>query len=133
MAKRLKNHYFEAYFRADHRGRKLPVRFGIVTAHNPMGKKSPAAANRRRDAALRRHLRAMKIPCFRVTGGSEDGAHREAGWGLVTDSRETVRSLAALFKQDAYFWVSSGRVLLGSAAGGRPKPAGAWDARRARW
>jgi len=132
VAKRLKAPYFDAYFRADLRGRRPPVRFGIVTAYNPMGKRGTAAANRRRDAALRRELDRMGIKRFRVTGGSEDGKHREPGWGMIT-SRETVRALSSLFKQDAYFWVSRGSVLLGSSTGGRLKPAGTWKARQARW
>jgi hypothetical protein len=129
---RLKAPYFDAYFSAELRGRKLPPRFGVVTAHDPMGRKAPPAANRRRDAALRRRLKAMKLAHFRVTGGSEDGAHREPGWGVIAD-QETVRALAALYEQDAYFWISSGRVGLGAAAGGPLKRAGSWTARRARW
>jgi hypothetical protein len=131
VAKRLKAPYFDAYFRADPRGR-LPVRFGVVTAHNPLGKRGTSAANRRRDAALRRHLDKMRLERFRVIGGSKDGKHREPGWGVIAP-RETVRALAALFEQDAYFWVSSGKVLLGSSLGGRLKPAGTWKARQARW
>ena len=67
-----------------------------------------------------------------MTGGSKDGTHREAGWGMLT-SRETVRAVSALFEQDAYFWVARGKVLLGSAAGGKLKPAGTWAARQASW
>jgi hypothetical protein len=133
VAERLKKPYFHAYFHAVHGGRELPARFGVVTAHNPRGRKSTAARNASRDAKLRRRLDRMKLPRFRVYGGSRDGSHREAGWAVVTDSRETVRAIAALFEQDAYFWISSGRVLLGSAAGGRLKPAGTWASRRASW
>lgn len=50
---RLKAPYFDAYFRAEPRG-KFPLRFAVVTAHNPRGKKSAPDLNRRRDAALRR-------------------------------------------------------------------------------
>ncbi len=133
MAKRLKAPYFSAWFRADLRGRELPVRFAIVTAHNPMGKISPRAENRRRDAALRRCLRTMRISCFRVTGGNRDGSHREPGWGLVADSPKAACALAALFKQSAYYWVSSRRIFLGSAAGGPLRRAGSWNARQADW
>jgi hypothetical protein len=132
VGKRLKAPYFDAYFRADHRGRRLPPRFGVITAHNPLGKRSTAAANRRRDARLRRHLKAMRLPCFRVTGGSRDGKHREPGWGVIAP-RETIRALSSLFEQDAYFWVSRDKVLLGSSTGGRLKPAGSWKARQAAW
>ncbi|MBI4061899.1 MAG: DUF3293 domain-containing protein [Elusimicrobia bacterium] len=133
MAARLPTSYFHTYFRAELRGRRRPVRFAVVTAHNPLGKKSSPAANRRRDAALRRHLKALRIKHFRVTGGSKDGSHREPGWGLVADSPEAARALAALFKQRAYFWISARRVFLGSSAGGRLRRAGSWPARQARW
>jgi hypothetical protein len=132
VAKRLKAPYFDAYFRAGLRGRGLPVRFGVVTAYNPLGKRGTAAANRRRDAALRRHLDKMRLKRFRVIGGSKDGSHREPGWGVIAP-RETIRALSSLFEQDAYFWVSSGKVLLGSSTGGKLKPAGTWKARQARW
>ena len=128
---RFKAHYFVAYFRAKPRG-KLPPRFGVVTACDPLGKKTPAATNRRRDAVLRRLLKKLGLPHFRVTGGSEDGSHREPGWGVIAP-RETVRALAKRFTQDAYFWISSEKVRLGSAAGGPLRPAGTWSARQARW
>ena len=133
MAKRLKVPYFNAWFHADLRGRRLPVRFAVVTACNPMGQTAPLAENRRRDAALRRRLKARGISCFRVTGGNRDGSHREPGWGLVVDSPKAARTLAALFRQNAYYWVSSRRVFLGSAAGGPLKRAGSWNARQADW
>ena len=132
MARRLKAPYFNAYFSSALRGR-LPPRFAVVTAHNPMGRTASPAANRRRDAALRRALRSLKITHFRVTGGSRDGAHREPGWGLIVKSPEAARALAERFEQDAYFWISSGRIYLGSAAGGPLARAGSWNARRASW
>ncbi len=132
MAKRLKAPYFDAYFAVGARAR-VPARFAVVTACDPLGRKAPRAVNRRRDAALRRALRALKITHFRVTGGSRDGAHREPGWGLIVKSPETARALAKRFEQDAYFWISSGRIYLGSAAGGPLARAGSWNARRASW
>ena len=131
MAKRLHASYFHAYFAAA--ARRLPKRFAVVTAFNPMGRRVPAAENRLRDAALRKRLKARAIECFRVTGGSKDGSHREPGWGAVVPSPETARALAAEFDQNAYYWISSGRIFLGSAAGGALKRAGSWSARRARW
>lgn len=128
---RLKAPYFDAYFSVGAAGR-LPARFAVVTAYNPMGRKSTPAANRRRDAALRRRLRALGLKSFRVTGGSEDGAHREPGWGFKCDLATAVQ-IAESFAQDAYFWISSGRIYLGSAAGGPLRRAGSWAARRARW
>lgn len=98
-----------------------------------MGRKTPAAVNRRRDAFLRRTLAALNLRHFRVVGGSRDGSHREAGWGVAAGSPARVRALAALFDQLAYFWIDGDRVLLGSAAGGRLRRAGSWSERRARW
>jgi len=128
---RLKAPYFDAYFSAERSG-AFARRFAVVTAHNPRGKKYPPAANRRRDAALRRRLKSLGLRHFRVTGGSRDGAHREPGWGIAT-SPEKARALAAEYGQDAFYWISGGRIYLGSAAGGRLRRAGSWPARRARW
>lgn len=130
MAKRLKAPYFDAYFRTPRR--RLPPRFAIVTAHNPFGRKLAPAANRRRDAALEKLLRRLGLAHFRVTGGSEDGTHREPGWGIVTSPR-AARLLALEHQQDAYFWISSGRIYLGSSGGGRLRRAGSWSGRLARW
>ena len=129
---RLKASYFNAYFTFKLSGR-LPARFAVVTACDPMGREAPPAVNRRRDAALRRALKTMKIRHFRVTGGTEDGSHREPGWGLTMDSPEVARALAAQFNQDAYFWISKGRIYLGSASGGPLHRAGSWAARQANW
>ena len=129
---RLKASYFNAYFTADICG-KIPARFAVVTACDPMGRRSTPAANRRRDAILLRRLKALKIARFRVTGGSKDGSHREPGWGLIVKSPAAARALAAEFEQDAYFWISKGRIYLGSAAGGPLQRAGSWAARRAYW
>lgn len=132
MPRRLKASYFSAYFESSLRGR-LPPRFAVVTAHNPMGRILKTAANRRLDAALRRRLDALGLKRFRVTGGSEDGSHREAGWGIVVASPAAARALAAEFEQNAFYWVSGGRIHLGSSSGGALRRAGSWKARRARW
>lgn len=132
MASRLKAPYFAAFFSSSLRG-KLPARFAVVTAHNPMGHLFSPAANRKLDAALRRRLDALGIRRFRVTGGSEDGSHREAGWGLIVSSPNAARELSAEFDQNAFYWVSGGRIYLGSSAGGPLERAGSWGARRARW
>ncbi|MEQ1919122.1 MAG: DUF3293 domain-containing protein [Elusimicrobiota bacterium] len=129
---RLKTSYFNAYFTFKLRG-KLPSHFAVVTACDPMGREAPPAANRRRDAALSRRLKALKIRHFRVTGGTQDGSHREPGWGLIMESPKVACALAAQFNQDAYFWISKGRIYLGSADGGPLHRAGSWAARQAIW
>ncbi|MCR4294829.1 MAG: DUF3293 domain-containing protein, partial [Elusimicrobia bacterium] len=120
---RFKAAYYSAVFASALRGR-TPARFAVVTAHDPRGRKAPAARNRRRDAALRRRLDALGLRRFRVTGGNEDGSHREAGWGIVVDAPAKARALAAEFAQEAYYWVSGDRIYLGSAAGGALEHAG---------
>jgi hypothetical protein len=131
VARRLKAPYFAAVFESALRG-KIPPRFAVVTAHNPKGHLFSPAANRKLDAALRRRLDALKIRRFRVTGGSADGRHREAGWGLVVASPARARALSAEFDQNAFYWISGGRIYLGSSSGGALKRAGSWNARRAR-
>ena len=131
MAPRFLASYFQTWFLVQNRS--LPARFGVVTAQNPMDRKLPAAENRRRDARLRRTLKALGLPHFRVTGGSRDGSHRERGWGVVTKSPTLIRALAALFEQNAYFWISQDRILLGSSTGAKLHGAGTWSARQARW
>lgn len=128
MGRRLKAAYFRAFFKTA--AGTVPRRFAVVTAFNPRGRRSPAAANRRRDAALRRRLAGLKP--FRVTGGNETGTHREPGWGFAAPP-PVARGLALAFDQDAFYWISGGRIYLGAAGGGRLRPAGSWKARRARW
>ncbi len=62
MARRLKAPYLDASFHTDLRGRRLPIRFTVITACNPLGKKAPLAVNRRRDAALGREGLARNGP-----------------------------------------------------------------------
>lgn len=132
MTRRLKAPYFAAYFSSELRG-KFPPRFAVVTAHNPMGHLFSPAANRRLDAALRRRLDALGIKRFRVTGGDRGGSHREAGWGVIVPSPAAARALSAEFDQNAFYWISGGRIYLGSSAGGALRRAGSWSARRASW
>lgn len=127
----LKPAYFRAYFETPAPARP-PRRFAVLTAWNPGGKNAPLAANKRRDAALRRRLDRAGLARFRVTGGSRDGSHREPGWGVAA-SPETARALCAEFRQLAYYWVSGGRIYVGAASGGPLRPAGSWKARRADW
>lgn len=132
MTRRFKAPYFAAHFSSALRGR-IPPRFAVVTAHNPRGHLFSPAANRKLDVALRRRLDALGLRRFRVTGGSADGRHREAGWGVIVPSPAAARRLSAEFDQNAFYWISGGRIYLGSSAGGALKRAGSWAARRARW
>lgn len=130
---RLPAAYFKTWFRAELDGRRLPPRFGVVTACNPRGKIVSAGKNRVADKRLRAHLKKLGLRHFRVTGGNKAGTHREPGWGIVFDAPGEARALAARCRQLGYFWISSGRICLGATAGGPLRRAGAWRARRARW
>lgn len=127
----LKAPYFKTWFRSEHKGR-LPARFAVVTACDPRGRKASPAVNRAADRRLAAELDALKIKRFRVTGGSESGAHREPGWAILV-SAQTARALAAKYEQNAFFWVSGGGIYLGASSGGRLVRAGTWSERQARW
>lgn len=123
--------YFHAYFESERPRR--PARFGVISAYNPNGRKASLTKNRAADARLKRRLETLGLEHFRVTGGSRDGLHREPGWGIVVSGPAPLRRLTREFRQDAYFWIKDGRILLGAATGGPFRIAGSWRSRRARW
>lgn len=129
---RLPAAYFKTWFRTRLRGR-LPSHFGIVTACNPRGEISTPAKNSAADKRLKLHLKKIGLRHFRVTGGDKAGTHREPGWGIVFDTPDQARALAARFRQKGYFLISSCRIFLGATAGGPLRRAGTWPARRALW
>jgi hypothetical protein len=57
--------------------------FWVITAWNPDGVVSDAAANRIADHNLAAELDKRSLRRFRVFGGSPDGSHVEPGWGVV--------------------------------------------------
>ncbi len=91
-----------------------PARFFVITAHNPDGVSVPDAFNTRADTSLRKEIESLGFLSFPVTGGSPDFSHAEPGYGIQC-SREEALGLARQFRQDAFFEVREGKVILISA------------------
>jgi hypothetical protein len=108
----LKPEYREVRFRCA--SATLPACFYIVTAHNPDGVAVAEEVNTRADAALRREIERLGFAFFSVTGGSPDFSHAEPGYGIQC-SREEALGLARQFRQDAFFEIQEGKVILISA------------------
>lgn len=108
----LKPEYREVRFRCSESD--LPRHFYIITAHNPDGASVAEEANTRADAALRREIERLGFALFSVTGGSPDFSHAEPGYGIQC-SREEALGLARQFRQDAFFEIREGKVILISA------------------
>lgn len=102
--------YLAAYFLTELPPEGLPGRFGVITAYNPNGRRAADATNLTADCKLEECLKRSKLPHFRVTGGSQDGSHREPGFGVVTGDIEEVEKLARQFRQEAFFWIEDGEI-----------------------
>lgn len=122
--------YYQAYFSAELPPDGLPARFAILTAFNPFGRQKSEEANLRLDAALEQELIRAKSKYFRATGGSQDGAHREPGFGILTDSPESIRFISRQFRQDAFFWISEGIVYIQNTDGKNLHRVDTWAARQ---
>jgi hypothetical protein len=101
--------YLTTWFKAEAPRGGFPLSFGILTAYDPMGIKTPPAENRAADARLKKVLTAARLKPFRVTGRSLSGDHQEPGYG-VSAPFDKVRELSAAFRQEAFFWVERGMV-----------------------
>jgi hypothetical protein len=103
----------------------LGARFGIVTAHNPGGRRVPAATNRRRLTRLAAQLTQGGRTCLPADGWSTDRRHRERGFAIGAP-RAALVALARRFGQTAIFWFDGRRFLLvwcARPARGLPLPA----------
>ena len=92
--------------------KKLPMKFGIVTACNPDGVTVSDELNTAATERLRSDLTGAGFHIFSVTGCSRDLRHQEPGFGIVTSDREAIVELGRAWKQDAVFWVEGGIVYL---------------------
>lgn len=126
----IRREYIGAYFEAAVDPDLLPRRFGIVTAFNPHGVQRDRRLNEAADRQLEARLKALDLQCFRATGGSRDGAHREPGFGIVTEERERVRSISGEFQQEAFFWVEEGIVFCESTDGATSQWLDTWRERQ---
>lgn len=85
--------------------------FWVVSAFNPRGKTVGLGDNEAADARLRAEIEKRQLLAFRVIGLSPDGSHAEPGWGIVCDE-DTAIGLGRLFKQEALYQFSAGRISL---------------------
>ena len=121
--------YDQAHFQLDSPAVDLPVRFGIVTACNPMGVTVEASVNEGLDRDLVMSLLGQGIPHFRVTGGSRDMSHTEPGYGCAVDL-ERIVELGRQWNQEAVFWVQEDQLFLVSCDGSKQeKPLGSFRKR----
>lgn len=129
MSAELPPEFAEAFFTGQVPPGGWPPAFAIVTAHNPDGVLTSPEQNDAADAALSCELRGRHLAHFRVSGGSRDGRHREAGFGIVGISRNAAADLSRHWRQLAYFWIEKGQVLLIDSVTGKERPVGSWDER----
>lgn len=123
--------FLQAHFTAVPPSDGLPIRFGIVTAFNPIGPPQSISADWQADIELRQELMDAGRSHFRVTGGARDGSHSEPGFGIVADSPDAVRVFSRRFHQDAFFWVEDGVIYVINTDGQTRHPVDRWEARQA--
>ena len=85
--------------------------FGIVTAHNPLGRRVPARENEERHRRLAARLADLGWRHVRATGRSADGHHAEPGFAVVA-ARPDLLAVAEAFGQTAIFWFDGDRFWL---------------------
>lgn len=127
-----KPEFFLAYFSAELPPEGLPSRFAILTACNPHGKQKSEEVNLRLNAALEEDLIKAGLTYFRATGGSQDGSHREAGFGIVVKSPEVLRTRSRQYRQDAFFWIDNGVIFIQNTEGKSLHRVDTWAARQMR-
>lgn len=118
-----------ARFRCEVRREDVPDRFAIITAYNPEDRICSDEANRRADLELAEELDRAGCRRFRVTGGSPDFSHSEAGWGCEIRSLESALLLGCHFRQAAIYWVEHDVLTLADCATGAVETLGNWSER----
>ena len=103
--------YLSTVFLLENPPEPLPSSFAIVTAWNPRGVPSGAAANRAADAVLKRELDELGLAPFRATGCSPDFKHREPGWAVAISKVEAI-ALGRRHRQLAVWWIRNGGLIL---------------------
>lgn len=79
----------------------------LVTACNPRGRVLGAGANRRRQRALARELRALGADSLPADGGSADGKHIEPSLLAMGLDEPAARRLMRRFAQNAWLQVDA--------------------------
>ena len=106
-----------------------PARFAVVTTCNEDGERNADDANLAQTATLRQVLQDAGIAFFRVTGCSQDLAHRESGYACEFEHLDAAVALGKRFMQLAVFWVESDALKLVCVVSGRHDELGSWSAR----
>ena len=106
----------------------LPKAFAIITAWNPMDRKTPAKENLLADEALRRSLELRHVPYFRALGCSPDLSHREPGWAAELTKKDAL-TLGRRYGQRAIWWVEGDDLQLLMCEDGSETSAGTFRRR----
>ena len=122
----LPNEFSEVLFSAAKPMGGWPPKFAVVTAHNPDGVLTDGAENDRADELLRDELVRSNLIHFRVVGGSRDGKHQEAGWGIEVNEILAANRLSKRFGQLAFFWITEGQLFLVNTKTGKRQFQAVW-------
>lgn len=125
----MKSEYRDAIFTGALPAGGFPKRFAIVTACNPNGVGQTAKFNHEMTVRLRIHLESLGLVFFPIVGGSRDGAHSEASFGIEMETGSLGLEIGRKFNQDAIFWVEGGNVFLLSCKAETLTELGTWDDR----
>ena len=103
--------FSQAVFRFEPLPADWPADFAIITAYDPDGLPTSLERNLAADVALEAELRGAGYRLHRISGGSEDGAHLEPGWGSPIGLPGAVE-FGRRYRQVAIFAVRAGRLAL---------------------
>lgn len=105
-----------------------PERFCIVTAYNPPEETRNPEGNEEANRALEQALGDLGCRTFRFDAGAKDRSHIEVSFGAELPL-EAGLQLGRQFRQEAIFWVDSGKVFQVDCATEERKPHGNWHER----
>lgn len=104
--------YFKVRFRADDADdAEWPEEFAIITAYATTGEVWTDEENSSADRELREYLSSLSSFVHRLTGYSLTTGHAEPGWA-VSISFEDACDIGIEFKQDAIYFVKSGKLFV---------------------
>lgn len=121
----VKTAYQETVFEVDGH---LPACFAIITAYNPLGRSAPSSRNQHQDLTLRAVLEGRGCTPIRVTGRDRGDAHREPGWAAELSLKDALE-IGNIFKQEAIYYVSDGKLSLHRCDGRESIDLGDWASR----
>ncbi|MCW1911981.1 DUF3293 domain-containing protein [Luteolibacter sp. GHJ8] len=106
----------------------LPASFAIITAWNPMDRRTSAEENQAADEDLKSCLENSGVIHFRATGCSPDLVHREEGWAAAI-SKSDALDLGRQFDQRAIWWIEGDELHLIRCADGHSEMLGSFSSR----